>query len=99
MILAGDIGGAKTHIALFGWKTERGGACYQGTHPRREYGALEEILTEFFAARKAILAEQKEAEAAPEESGERAEENETPSPPPSPGGRGQSEGQGEDVIE
>jgi glucokinase len=60
MILAGDIGGTKTHIALFDWKTERVEACYQETYPSKDYGSLEEILTEFLDARKAALADKTE---------------------------------------
>jgi glucokinase len=60
MILAGDIGGTKTHIALFDWKTERVDPCYQETYHSKDYGSLEEILTEFFDTRKATLAEKKE---------------------------------------
>jgi glucokinase len=56
MILAGDIGGTKTHIALFDWKTERIEPAFQETFPSKDYGSLEEILTEFLAARKAALA-------------------------------------------
>jgi glucokinase len=47
MILAGDIGGTKTHVALFDWTTERVDPIYLETYPSRDYDSLEQILTEF----------------------------------------------------
>ncbi len=47
MILAGDIGGTKTHLALFDWKDERVEPIRLETFHSADYGSLEEILTEF----------------------------------------------------
>lgn len=47
MILAGDIGGTKTHLALFEWKTERVEPVRSETFHSRDYKSLDEMLTEF----------------------------------------------------
>jgi glucokinase len=47
MILAGDIGGTKTLIALFDWKTERVEPIFHESYPSREYGSLEDIVRGF----------------------------------------------------
>lgn len=47
MILAGDIGGTKTHLALFDWTTERVEPLRLETFHSADYTSLEEILTEF----------------------------------------------------
>ena len=47
MILAGDIGATKTHLALFDWTTERGEVLRDQTFPSADYKALEEIVEEF----------------------------------------------------
>jgi glucokinase len=47
MILAGDIGGTKTHLALFDWTTERGALLREQTFSSADYKALEEIVEEF----------------------------------------------------
>ncbi len=47
MILAGDIGGTKTRLALFEWTTERVEPVREETYPSRDYGALEDVLREF----------------------------------------------------
>jgi glucokinase len=47
MILAGDIGGTKTTLALFDWKTERVEPVREETFPSGDYKVFEEILTEF----------------------------------------------------
>lgn len=47
MILAGDIGGTKTNLALFDWKTERVDPARQQSFLSGDYGSLEEILAEF----------------------------------------------------
>ena len=47
MILAGDIGGTKTHLALFEWKTERVGPIREETFHSADYQSVEEILEEF----------------------------------------------------
>ncbi|SLM47571.1 Glucokinase [Nitrospira japonica] len=51
MILAGDIGGTKTHLALFDWKDERTEPIRTESFPSKEYASLEEILEEFLTPR------------------------------------------------
>lgn len=51
MILAGDIGGTKTHLALFDWKDERTEPIRTESFPSKEYASLEEILEEFLIPR------------------------------------------------
>ena len=47
MILAGDIGGTKTNLALYEWTTERTEPLRLESFHSRDYTSLEEILTEF----------------------------------------------------
>jgi glucokinase len=47
MILAGDIGGTKTNLALFDWKTDRVEPERERTFYSKDYGSFEEILSEF----------------------------------------------------
>ncbi len=47
MILAGDIGGTKTHLALFSWTTERVDPVRLETFHSADYASLEEILEQF----------------------------------------------------
>jgi glucokinase len=47
MILAGDIGGTKTHLALFEWKAERVESLREETFHSADYQSFEEILDEF----------------------------------------------------
>jgi glucokinase len=47
MILAGDIGATKTHLALFDWTTERGELLREQTFASADYKALEEMVEEF----------------------------------------------------
>jgi glucokinase len=47
MILAGDIGGTKTHLALFDWKQARTEPTRSESFHSADYGALEEIVDEF----------------------------------------------------
>ena len=47
MILAGDIGGTKTNLALYDWKTERVDPIREQTFISADYKALEDILDEF----------------------------------------------------
>jgi glucokinase len=47
MILAGDIGGTKTHLALFDWTTERVEPVRLETFQSADYTSLNEMLTEF----------------------------------------------------
>ena len=52
LILAGDIGGTKTHLALFSLQTNNLKAEFEKTFPSQEYSGLEPILQEFFASGK-----------------------------------------------
>mgnify|MGYP006278099817 CR=1 FL=1 len=47
MILAGDIGGTKTNLALYDWTTERTEPLRLESFHSRDYTSLEDILTEF----------------------------------------------------
>jgi glucokinase len=47
MILAGDIGGTKTNLALYDWKTERVEPVREQTFASADYKALEDMLDEF----------------------------------------------------
>jgi glucokinase len=47
MILAGDIGGTKTNLALYDWTIERTEPIRLESYPSRDYKSLEEILQEF----------------------------------------------------
>lgn len=52
MILAGDIGGTKTHLALFEWTTQRVDPIRQETFLSSDYASLGEMLTEFLVPPK-----------------------------------------------
>lgn len=52
MILAGDIGGTKTNLALYEWTTERGEPLHLESFPSGEYKSLEDILVEFLTPPK-----------------------------------------------
>src|SRR5256885_5281405 len=47
MILAGDIGGTKTNLALFDWKTERVEPAREQTFASADFGSLEDVLARF----------------------------------------------------
>lgn len=47
MILAGDIGGTKTHLALFDWKTERVEPAREQTFASADFASFEQVLAEF----------------------------------------------------
>ena len=47
MILAGDIGGTKTNLALFDWKTERVEPAREQTFASADFGSLEDVLVRF----------------------------------------------------
>ncbi|MGH7230174.1 MAG: glucokinase [Nitrospiraceae bacterium] len=47
MILAGDIGGTKTHLALFDWTEQRVAPVREQTFPSGDYPSLEEVIEEF----------------------------------------------------
>lgn len=50
MILAGDIGGTKTNLALYEWTIERTEPIRLESFPSRDYKSLEEILQEFLSS-------------------------------------------------
>jgi glucokinase len=52
MILAGDIGGTNTRLALFAWEDGCLKAAEEATFRSREYSSLDEIVVEFVASRK-----------------------------------------------
>jgi glucokinase len=52
MILAGDIGGTKTNLALYDWTTERVDPVRLETFHSADYKSLEEILAEFLTPPK-----------------------------------------------
>ncbi|MEK7299820.1 MAG: glucokinase, partial [Nitrospirota bacterium] len=52
MILAGDIGGTKTNLALYDWPTERVEPVRLETFHSADYKSLEEILEEFLTPPK-----------------------------------------------
>jgi glucokinase len=56
MILAGDVGGTKVHLALFEFVEGKLTHTRDKQYPAREYGGLEEIVREFMAADKASAA-------------------------------------------
>ena len=49
LILAGDIGGTKTHLALFSQQGEQLETAIKKTFPSKEYSGLEPVLKEFLA--------------------------------------------------
>src|SRR5579875_1828196 len=56
MILAGDVGGTKVHLALFDFSDGRLSRSRDKQYPAREYSGLEEIVREFMGADKATSA-------------------------------------------
>jgi glucokinase len=52
LILAGDIGGTKTHLALFSFENSNLKAEFKKTFPSQEYSGLEPLLQEFLASGK-----------------------------------------------
>src|SRR6187551_2710526 len=52
LILAGDIGGTKTHLALFSSRDNNLKAEYQKTYSSQEYSGLEPLLQDFLATGK-----------------------------------------------
>ena len=56
MIVAGDIGGTKTHLALFDWKKDRVDPVRLETFQSADYTSLEDILTEFLVPPKLSVA-------------------------------------------
>ena len=55
MILAGDVGGTKTHLALFEWTTKRVEPVRMETFHSGDYHSLEEMLEEFLVPPKPPL--------------------------------------------
>jgi glucokinase len=62
MILAGDIGGTKTHLALFDWKEERVDPIWEETYWSTDYASLEEVLTEFIQDAQKSLSDKQSKE-------------------------------------
>lgn len=56
MILAGDVGGTKVHLALFDFNAGKLTHARDKQYPAREYTGLEEIVREFMAADRASAA-------------------------------------------
>jgi len=56
MILAGDVGGTKVHLALFDFTEGKLTHARDKQYPAREYSGLEEIVREFIGADKATAA-------------------------------------------
>lgn len=79
MILAGDIGGTKTHLALYEWTDSRVESVRQQTFYSRDYGHLEEVLAEFLQPPAPALSIQAED---PDESGTRSDDTQLPEPEP-----------------
>jgi glucokinase len=52
VILAGDIGGTNTRLALFRWEDERLKVAEEATFRSRDYGSLDEIAIKFISSRK-----------------------------------------------
>jgi len=52
MIVAGDIGGTKTHLALFDWKRDRVDPMRLESSHSADYTSLEDMLTEFLVPPK-----------------------------------------------
>src|SRR5690348_7711126 len=65
MILAGDIGGTKTRLALFDWKDERVDAQTEQVYISTDYKSFEDILSEFLNPPQPEPAEAVEAEDEP----------------------------------
>lgn len=78
MILAGDIGGTKTNLALYDWTSERVDPVRLETFHSADYKSLEEILEEFLTPPKPpVLLDDLEVASSGDEA-----ENEAPAPEP-----------------
>lgn len=86
MILAGDIGGTKTNLALFDWTTQRVEPVREQTFASADYKSLEDVITDFLKppAKAALepVGEEKETESPEGEASEPAAPEETPAPMP-----------------
>jgi len=80
MILAGDIGGTKTLLALYDWKDQRVEPIRQESYWSADYGSLEEVLTEFLEEESESITEI-ESEDKPTESEESKTFPDSPSSP------------------
>jgi len=56
MILAGDVGGTKVHLALYDFINGKLGYTRDKQYPAKEYSGLEEIVAEFLGAEKVTAA-------------------------------------------
>lgn len=85
MILAGDIGGTKTNLALFEWTTDRIEPVHADSFHSADYTALEEIVEEFLSTLPPKTSPEDEPvdEVADEDRSE-DERTDTPKPPPEP---------------
>lgn len=79
MILAGDIGGTKTHLALYEWTESRVEPVRQQTFYSRDYGQLEEVLEEFLNPPAPAPPIQPEDQ---DDSGNRSDDRQLPEPEP-----------------
>lgn len=77
MILAGDIGGTKTHLALYDWTGDRIDPLRLETFHSADYASLDEMLAEFLAPRTPALPAGQPPQAAEEEAS-------PPAPEPTP---------------
>jgi glucokinase len=82
MILAGDIGGTKTHLALFEWTSKRVEASREETFHSADYQSLEDLVEEFLSrpvSDPMPLAETEETAGSPDQGSQEQPEK---SPPP-----------------
>lgn len=70
MILAGDIGGTNTRLALYDWKTERVDPVRERVFPSADYKSLEAVLAEFLAPPAKTSSRETDEPAEPEPSPE-----------------------------
>jgi glucokinase len=49
LVLAGDVGGTKTHLAFFSWRADKLKSEFEKTFSSKEYSGLEPLLREFLA--------------------------------------------------
>ena len=85
MILAGDIGGTKTHLALYEWTTDRIEPVHADTFHSADYQALEEVVEEFLSTLPPKTSSEDEPiNEAHDEHESDAEVTEQPELPPSP---------------
>jgi len=78
MILAGDIGGTKTNLALFDWKAHRVEPAREQTFASAEFSSFEDVLAEFLKSPAKDSVKSKDEETSSEPSDAPASE-ETPS--------------------